>query len=88
MQNIKKISKRIEMEIQSEYRKRKRATVKKMMIDVLLGVTGWSGLEPWAEDAIDRLLDGRPVDIAQLRADLLSWQQQQENQPPEGENNV
>ena len=79
------ISDNIARQIREDIKRRNQTAVKQMLVDVVLAVTGWQSLEPFVMDAIERILDGRPVNTQQLQADLLAWQQQQENQPPEGE---
>ena len=72
-QEIQAISDRIAREVRDEALQRNRAITKGILVQVILAVTGWSALEPWAEAAIDSAMNGRPVNLVQLKADVETW---------------
>jgi len=82
---LKTISNQITQQTRDDILRRNHEIVKQTLVDVILAVTGWQTLEPFVTDAIDCITEGRPVNIQQLQADLLAWQQQQETQPSEDE---
>lgn len=77
-QEIQAISDRIAREVREEALQRNRDNTRRILVDVILAVTGWSGLEPWAEAAIDSAMNGRPVNLVQLKADIEAWKAAQQ----------
>lgn len=77
MNDIQKISDRIAQQVRDEALRKNREATKTILIQVILAVTGWTKLETWALDAIDRAMDGKPVNITQLKADIEAWKQAQ-----------
>ena len=74
--NIQAISDRIDREVKEEFTRLNIAHTKVILVDVILAVTGWTALEPWAEDAIDRAISGKRVNIARLKSDIENWKAQ------------
>lgn len=72
-EELKQISDRIAAEAKAEALKRNAEVTKRILIDVILAVTGWTALDQFVQDAIDRAMSGKPVNISQLKSDIEAW---------------
>lgn len=67
------ISDRIVREVREEAVRNSIAAAKRDLVGLILLATGWQALEPWAEEALDRALSGRPINVRALRASIDAW---------------
>lgn len=73
MQNIKKISDRISKKLQDELELKRNEAIRDELVGIILAVTGWQSLDTFVEDAINKIISGKPIDFKQFMIDLEEW---------------
>lgn len=69
----RKIAQKIKDDLREESRLRRVNFIKDELVGIVLAITGWQSLDSFVDDAIDRIISGKSVDIAQFRLDIEAW---------------
>jgi len=51
--------------------------VQERFINLIKEVAGWTEIDNWATQALDKIKKNQPVDLVQLDADIVAWKNSQ-----------